>query len=55
MELLEGIETRRSSRAFQSTPVPKEVIERILEVAEKALSTHGGRISNVRRRYADFS
>ncbi len=38
MELLEGIEIRRSFRAFQSTPVPREVIERILEVAGKSPS-----------------
>jgi len=38
MELLEGIETRRSFRAFQSTPIPKEMIERILKAASKSPS-----------------
>jgi nitroreductase len=38
MELLEGIETRRSFRAFKSTPIPRETIERILEVASKSPS-----------------
>lgn len=38
MELLERIETRRSFRAFKSTPIPKEMIERILEVASKSPS-----------------
>ena len=38
MELLEGIETRRSFRAFKSTPVPKELLERILKAAGKSPS-----------------
>ncbi len=38
MELLEGIETRRSFRAFKSTPIPKEIVERILEVSSKSPS-----------------
>jgi nitroreductase len=38
MELLEGIETRRSFRAFKPTPIPRETIERILEVASKSPS-----------------
>ena len=38
MELLEGIETRRSIRAFKSTPVTKEVLERILKAASKSPS-----------------
>ena len=38
MELLEGIETRRSSRAFQSTPIPKAVMEKILQAAGKSPS-----------------
>ena len=38
MELLEGIETRRSYRAFKSTPIPKETIERILKVASRSPS-----------------
>lgn len=38
MELLEGIETRRSCRAFKSTPVPEEIIKRILKSATKSPS-----------------
>ena len=38
MELLEGIETRRSLRAFKSTPITKEVLERILKAASKSPS-----------------
>jgi len=38
MELLEGIETRRSFRAFKSTPIPKEIVERILEASSKSPS-----------------
>ena len=38
MELLEGIETRRSFRAFKSAPIPKEIINRILEAASKSPS-----------------
>ncbi len=38
MELLEGIETRRSIRAFKSTPITKEVLERILKAASKSPS-----------------
>ncbi len=38
MELLEGIETRRSLRAFKSTPVTKEVLEKILKAAGKSPS-----------------
>ncbi len=33
MELLQGIETRRSFRAFKSTPIPKEIIGKILKAA----------------------
>ena len=33
MELLEGIETRKSSRAFEFTPIPREIMERILTSA----------------------
>ena len=33
MELLEGIETRRSFRAFKPTPVPKDIIGKILKAA----------------------
>jgi nitroreductase len=38
MELLEGIETRRSSRAFKSTPIPKDVMEKILLTAGRSPS-----------------
>jgi len=38
MELIEGIETRRSIRAFKPEPVPKDLIERILTVAGKSPS-----------------
>lgn len=38
MELLDGIETRRSCRAFKSTPVPRETIERILKAARMSPS-----------------
>ena len=38
MELAEGIETRRSCRAFTAKPVPKELIERILKIASKSPS-----------------
>jgi nitroreductase len=33
MELVEGIRTRRSIRAYRSTPIPKEILEKVLEVA----------------------
>ena len=38
MELLEGIATRRSFRSFKTTPIPKETMDRILEVAGKSPS-----------------
>ena len=38
MELLEGIKTRRSFRAFKSTPVSKEIIKSILTSASKSPS-----------------
>lgn len=38
MELLEGIETRRSFRAFESTPIPKETIGKILKAASSSPS-----------------
>lgn len=38
MELLEGIATRRSYRAFKSDPIPKETMERILEAAVRSPS-----------------
>ena len=38
MELLKGIETRKSYRAFKPSPIPKEIIEEILKVASKSPS-----------------
>ena len=38
MEILEGIATRRSFRAFKPTPVPREVIEKILQAASHSPS-----------------
>lgn len=38
MELLEGIETRRSIRAFKPTPIPEETLRKILKVASKSPS-----------------
>ena len=38
MELIEGIQTRKSYRAFKSMPVAKETIEKILEVAARSPS-----------------
>jgi nitroreductase len=38
MELLEGIETRKSCRAFKSTPVAQETIEKILQIAGRSPS-----------------
>ena len=38
MELLEGIETRRSARAFKPTPVTRETIEKILKAAGQSPS-----------------
>lgn len=38
MDLLEGIEIRKSHRAFKSTLIPRETIERILNVARKSPS-----------------
>ena len=38
MELLEGIATRRSFRAFGSTPISKETVDKILEVAARSPS-----------------
>ncbi len=38
MDLLEGITTRRSFRAFNPTPVPEEILRRILEVASRSPS-----------------
>lgn len=38
MELLEGIETRRSCRAFKPTPVPEEIVGGILKAASRSPS-----------------
>lgn len=38
MELLEGIETRKSYRAFRNAPVPEEIVERILKAAGRSPS-----------------
>lgn len=38
MEILEGIATRRSIRAFKPTPVPRDVIEKILQAASHSPS-----------------
>ena len=38
MELLEGIEMRKSIRAFKPTPVPEETIRKILKAASKSPS-----------------
>ncbi len=38
MELVKGIRTRKSFRAFKSTPIPREIIEKVLEVASRSPS-----------------
>jgi len=38
VDILEGIETRRSIRAFTSTPIPQDTLERILTTAGKSPS-----------------
>lgn len=38
MPLFEAIETRQSVRAFEPTPIPKDIIERLLELAARAPS-----------------
>lgn len=38
MELVQGIETRRSIRGFKSTPIPEETIRKILQVAGRSPS-----------------
>lgn len=38
MDLLEGVKTRRSTRAFKPDPVPREIIEKILEAAGRSPS-----------------
>lgn len=39
MDIIEAIESRRSVRAFKPDPVPRDVLQRILEVAVRAPST----------------
>ncbi len=38
MDLLEGIKTRKSFRAFKATPVPEEIIRSVLEAASRSPS-----------------
>lgn len=38
MELLQGIETRRSIRGFKSTPVPEETLRKVLQAASHSPS-----------------
>ena len=38
MELMEGIRTRRSIRGYKSTPIPAEVMQRVLETAGRSPS-----------------
>jgi len=38
MELLDGIETRRSCRGFKTTPIKKELIEQVLKAAGRSPS-----------------
>jgi|YelNatPaOPRAMG01_1025707.scaffolds.fasta_scaffold575447_1 nitroreductase len=38
MEVFEAVHKRRSIRAYESTPVPKAVLEKILEAARLAPS-----------------
>ncbi|MFC1533365.1 nitroreductase [Thermodesulfobacteriota bacterium] len=38
MDILEGIETRRSIRAFKDTPIPEEIMNKILKVAANSPS-----------------
>lgn len=38
MDLIEGIKSRKSIRAYKSEPVPREVLEKVLEVARWAAS-----------------
>jgi nitroreductase len=33
MDMIEGIETRRSIRAYKATPIPREIMEKILKAA----------------------
>lgn len=45
MELIEGIKTRRSIRKFKDTPVPHEVLEKVVEVAAFAPTWKNTQIS----------
>lgn len=38
MELLNGMETRRSYRSFKSTPVPEQTLKKVLEAASRSSS-----------------
>jgi len=38
MDLIEGIETRRSIRAFKDTPIPEETLNNVLKAASKSPS-----------------
>lgn len=38
MDVLEAIQTRKSIRAFKNDPVPRETIEKILEISQRAPS-----------------
>jgi len=38
MELIEGIKTRKSFRAFKPTPIPDDVMKKVLETASKSPS-----------------
>jgi nitroreductase len=38
MDLIEGIETRRSIRAFKDTPIPEEILNKILKAASNSPS-----------------
>ena len=38
MDVLDAIQSRKSIRAFKLDPVPKETIEKILEVSQRAPS-----------------
>ncbi len=40
MELMEGLLTRRSVRKFQDKPIPKELLEKVVEAGEYAPSAH---------------
>ena len=38
MEILEGMKTRRSIRGFKPNPIPREVMEKILQAASNSPS-----------------